>query len=65
MNKTNIVESDKKITVDIVGLQGMLSCGKNTALAVGKQAGAVIKIGKRTLYNVKKVEEYMNSLSEV
>lgn len=64
MRKTNVLKTDKKITVDINELQTMLSVGKNTAATVGEKAGAVIRIGKRKLYSVKKIEEYMDKLSE-
>ncbi len=65
MHKTNIIETDNKITVDINGLQAMLSVGKNTAADVGEKAGAVIRIGRRKLYNVRKIELYMEQLTEV
>lgn len=65
MHKTNIIETNNKITVDINGLQAMLSVGKNTAADVGEKAGAVIKIGRRKLYNVRKIELYMEQLTEV
>lgn len=55
----------QKITVDIHGLQEMLSIGINSARAVGRDAGAEINIGKRKLYNVDKVREYVNKLTEV
>jgi hypothetical protein len=50
----------KPITVDITGLQEMLSVGRNTADSIGEAAGAVIRIGKRKLYNVAKIEAYMD-----
>ena len=65
MHKTNNAETDNKIAVDINGLQAMLSLGRNTTAEIGEKAGAVIKIGRRRLYNVKKVEEYINSITEV
>lgn len=65
MHKTNIVDTDNKIAVDINGLQAMLSVGKNTAAEVGEKAGAVIRIGRRKLYNVRKIELYMEQLTEV
>lgn len=64
MNKTNVIESNNKIAVDINGLQGMLSVGKNTAADIGEKAGAVIRIGRRKLYNVKKIEAYVQQLTE-
>lgn len=65
MHKTNIIESDKKITVDINGLQAMLSVGKNTAADIGEKAGAVVRIGRRKLYNVELVENYMRGITGV
>lgn len=64
MHKTNEVKTDKKILVDINGLQAMLSIGKNTASGIGEKAGAVVRIGTRKLYNVKKIEEYIEQLTE-
>lgn len=64
MRKTTTIETDKRITVDINGLQTMLSVGKNTAATIGEQAGAVIHVGRRKLFNVAKVEHYMNALTE-
>ena len=64
MHKTNTIETDHKITVDINGLQAMLSIGKNTADEIGKEAGAVVRIGKRKLYNVAKVQAYIDCITE-
>lgn len=65
MNKTKVIESNNKITVDIVGLQGMLSVGKNTAADIGDKAGAVIRVGRRKLYNVKRIQAYIDGIVEV
>ncbi len=59
MNKRNSIEVNNKITVDINELQGMLSVGRNTALRIGEEANAVVRIGRRKLYNVEKIEAYM------
>lgn len=64
MHKTNVNETGYKITVDINGLQTMLSVGKNSAAEIGEKAGAVIRIGRRKLYNVKKIIEYMEQQLE-
>lgn len=63
MNKTNIAENENKISVDIKGLQSLTGVGRNTAAKIGEDAGAVIRIGRRKLYNVQLVQEYMNSLA--
>ena len=65
MRKTNVKEANVKITVDIVGLQNMLTVGKNTAYKIGEEAGAVVRLGKRKLYIVSKVEDYINRKSEM
>lgn len=64
MYKTNVIDTPYKITVDLPTLAGMLGVGRTTAERVGKEAKAVIKIGRRTLYNVAKIENYMEGLSE-
>ena len=64
MNKTSTMDSNEKITVDIKGLMGMCSVGRATAEKIGKEAGAVTKVGGRKLYNVRLVQQYMDSLSE-
>lgn len=62
MKKTNYTDTDVKLTVDITGLQQMLCIGKNSASEVGEKAGAIVRIGRRKLYNVKKIEAYINSM---
>lgn len=64
MFKTTDNKSDQKITVDIIGLMAMLSCGRATAIQIGHDAGAVLKVGRRTLYHVPKVEQYMENLTK-
>ena len=64
MNVRNRAESDNKIAVDIVTLQRMLNVGRNMADDIGKKSGAVFKIGRRKLFNVKKIEDYMDGLLE-
>lgn len=56
-NKNNTVE---RITVDIKQLTEMLSVGRNTALAIAEEAGAGIKFGRRKLYSVERIKEYMS-----
>ena len=63
MKKTKNIECDNKIAVDINGLQAMLSVGRSTADQIGENAAAVIRVGRRKLYNVSKVQSYMNSLT--
>lgn len=56
-NKNN---STERITVGIKELADMLSVGRNTALAIAEEAGAGIKFGRRKLYSVEKIKDYMS-----
>lgn len=51
-------------TVDTVGLQEMLSSGRKTAVQIGNAAGARIQVGRRVLWNVKKIQKYLDAISE-
>ena len=64
MKKTKVNSCDNKIMVDINSLQEMLSCGKFTASQIGERAGAVLRFGRRKLYNVEKINEYINSMTK-
>lgn len=64
MRKTTESTADHPITVDINKLMSMLSCGKASARKIGEAAGAKINIGRRVLYNVGKVEDYLDHLAE-
>lgn len=52
----------KPIMVDIKDLQMITGLSKNKAMQLGIDAGAVVHLGiRRTLYNVQKIQEYINS----
>lgn len=63
MQRTLKRDSEKVLTTDANGLAGMLKCGRATASKIGNEAGARIQIGRRVLYKVSKVEEYLNALA--
>lgn len=65
MRETKCIETDRKIMVNIKELQGMLSIGQQSAAAVGEAAGAVVRVGRRKLYRVDKIEAYIASITEV
>lgn len=64
MNKTAKRESDIILTVDIDGLSAMLSCGHVTARRIGEQADAKIIVGRRVLYSVDRIREYIRQITE-
>lgn len=53
-----------KSSVDTKELQEMLSCGRATAVQIGNSAGARIQIGRKVLWNVRKINSYLDSISE-
>lgn len=65
MNKTMELEWDisKKILVNTMELQILLSCGRYSAVKIGEHAGARVEIGKRVLWNRSKVETYIKDIS--
>ena len=64
MNKTKERPSSQPITGNIDKLSAMLSCAHATARKIGEQAGAKIIIGRRVLYSVEKVKNYLSYLEE-
>lgn len=66
MRKTTTASEvlENKRTVDTVGLQAMLSCGRKSAVDIGTAAGARIHVGRRVLWNIKKVQQYIDTISE-
>ena len=61
MYRTARTENTEKMLVDMKELRTILSCGRTTAERIAESAGASIKIGKRRLYNVKKIESYLEN----
>lgn len=53
--------STEYITVSTERLAELLDCGKVTARSIGEKANAKIKIGRRTLWNVEKIKNYLNN----
>lgn len=51
------------ISVDTNGLQIILSCGRNTAVQIGTDAEARVLVGKRVLWNVEKIQVYLNRVA--
>ena len=41
-------------------LQAYLNVGRITARSIADQSGAVVKIGKRVLFDKKKIDEYID-----
>ena len=56
--------STNNLTVSTEGLQSLLNSGRNTAVEIGMAAGAKVLIGRRVLWNVSKIQKYLDCISE-
>lgn len=65
MRKTKkSIHSCEKLSVDIHELASLLSCGESTARKIGMESGARIRVGRRVLYSLDKVKEYLSSQTD-
>lgn len=64
MRKTKFqTVSEKSKTTNAVGLMQYLGSGRATAERIARLAGARIEIGGRVLYNLSKIDNYLDSVS--
>lgn len=64
MRKSTSGQTQKnQLAVSLEGLQELCGCGRKTAEEIASAAGASFKIGKRRLYSVEKVREYISAIS--
>lgn len=65
MRKTRKTNFDgEKILVDTEELQAMLCSGRVSAVNIGTAAGARVQTGRRVFWNVRKVQQYIDAVSE-
>lgn len=65
MNMTRKSGEEKKpLLVDTLGLQEILSSGRPAAIRIGTEAGARVQAGRRVFWNVKKIQQYLDMISE-
>ena len=62
MNEQNLSD---RLLVDLKGLITLCSCGRIAAEKIGEQSGSVVRVGRRKLYNLEKIREYINSVEEI
>lgn len=56
--------TEKQMLVDTNGLQEMLCSGRPAAVKIGTDAGARVQSGRRVFWNVRKVQQYIDAISE-
>ena len=55
---------NQRLAVNTSELAKMLGCGRMTASNIGIEAGAKVKVGKRVLWNVKKIRALIDGNEE-
>ena len=50
-----------KKLMNIKELMDYLACGRNKAREIGIKANAVVKIGRKNVYRVESIDEYVDS----
>lgn len=55
---------ENQMLIDTNGLQEMLSAGRPAAIKIGTDAGARVQSGRRVFWNVRKVQQYIDAISE-
>lgn len=51
--------------VDIASFMDYVGLGRNSAMKLGEDIGCLVKIGRRNLYDLRKADQYLNSLTGV
>lgn len=64
MRKTTEGIKGQVISVDTPELMNMLHVGRKAATDIGTAANARITIGRRVHWNVKKIQQYLDGISE-
>lgn len=66
MQKTaeSSLDITQKLLLNTQDLQELLSCGYSSAVKLGMNAQARVKIGKRVLWNRQRIEAYLNDITE-
>ncbi|MCR5835509.1 MAG: hypothetical protein K6G88_03255 [Lachnospiraceae bacterium] len=53
----------ERVAVNTESLAELLDCGRSTAIKIGELASARVQIGKRILWNMNKIQSYIDSIS--
>ena len=57
------IKPENKKLVDTQDLQALLCVGRQTAVRIGTSSNARVQVGKRVLWNVGKVQKYIDEIS--
>lgn len=59
--KSEMVMNQVAVTTE--NLQNILDCGRPTAVEIGTLAKARVEVGRRVLWNVSKVQKYLDMIA--
>lgn len=59
----HFIECKDRLAITTERLQGVLDCGRPTAVEIGTLAKARIEVGRRVLWNVGKIQKYLDSIA--
>lgn len=62
-NQNESIISQDRLAVTTERLQNILDCGRPTAVEIGTLAKARVEIGRRVLWNVSKVQKYLDMIA--
>lgn len=57
--------NETKRLVDVPGFMSYTGLGRNNAMKLGEEIGCKVKIGRRVLYDLRKADQYFNTLTGV
>lgn len=64
-NRTSITIMGESRLMDTEELRAYTNLGRNSAMKLGEEIGAKVRIGRRVLWDRVKVDQYFNSLTGV
>lgn len=64
-SKTVTTTEGQSRLMDTEELRTYTNLGRNNAMKLGEEIGAKVKIGRRVLWDRRKIDEYFNSLTGV
>mgnify|MGYP004479564413 FL=1 len=62
-NQNESIISQDRLAVTTERLQNILDCGRPTAVEIGTLAKARVEIGRRVLWNISKVQKYLDTIA--
>ena len=61
--KNQKIDLTRKVTVDTQELQQILSLGRKSAVEIGNMANAKIIVGRRVVWNLQKIQDYLYDIA--